>query len=211
MICIEPPRTGRFCPMRLSCLPSLNTTVEPGPVLNRRLLWLNTSTAMSADDNDAVDQKYSSTHQAKLAVHERDRYTCIGCRESFEDISHLDVDHVIPRGQGGSNAIRNKASECRRCHEAKHGERDHAPTVRFTSTGDMIEQDFYWFRHLWKHQFPALTELAVDYRIEPVFNIADSAAYQAWHVPLGDLRRLDEVLADMDDLRYVPLGAAHYM
>ena len=51
----------------------------------------------------------------------------------------------------------------------------------------------------------------VDYRIEPVFNIADSAAYQAWHVPLGDLRRLDEVLADMDDLRYVPLGAAHYM
>lgn len=166
---------------------------------------------MSTDNHNSTDRKYSSTHQAKLAVHERDRRTCIGCRESFKDISHLDVDHVIPRGQGGSNTLRNKASECRRCHEAKHGERDHAPTVRFTSTGDMEDKDFYWFRHLWKHLFPSLTELAVDYRIEPLFNIADSAAYQAWHVPLGDLRRLDEVLADMDDLTYVPMGVEHYM
>jgi len=165
---------------------------------------------MSAD-NRGTTEEYSSSYQAKLAVHERDRHTCIGCRKSFTDISHLDVDHVVPRGQGGSNSIRNKASECRRCHEAKHGERDHAPTVRFISTGDMIEEDFFWFKHLWNRQFPALTELALNYRVEPIFNIANSADYQAWHIPLGDLRRLDEVLAEMDDIKYVPLGAANYM
>jgi hypothetical protein len=166
---------------------------------------------MSTEDNEPSEKKYSNTYQAKIAVHERDQYTCIGCRESFEDDSHLDVDHVIPIGKGGPNTIRNKATECRRCHEAKHEERDHAPTVRFTSTGDMIDKDFAWFRHLWKQQFPAVTEVALDRKIEPVFNIAENRPYQAWHISLGDLRRLDEVLAKMDGIDYIPLGAAHYM
>lgn len=164
---------------------------------------------MSTENHTTADRSHSSNYQAKLAVHKRDQHTCIGCRETFDDISHLDVDHVIPRGQGGPNTIRNMASECRRCHEAKHGERDHAPTARFASTGDMIDKDFYWFTHLWKHQFPVLTELAVDHRVEPVFNIADKADYQAWHVPLGDLRRLDEMLSDMD-VTYVPMGNPPY-
>jgi len=165
----------------------------------------------TGEDENAPDKQYSSTYQAKLAVHERDRYTCICCREKFDDISHLDVDHVIPVGKGGPNTIRNKATECRRCHEAKHGERDHAPTVRFMSTGDMIQKDFRLFRHLWNCQFPALSELALDHRIEPVFGLANSAPYQAWHIPLGELRRLDEVLAERDDIQYSPLGAHHYM
>lgn len=164
---------------------------------------------MSADNHNTAE-RYSSTYQTKLAVHERDQCTCIGCKESFDEISSLDVDHVIPRGQGGSDTIRNKASECRRCHEAKHGERDHAPTVRFRSTKDMIKKDFRWYNHLWKHQFPVLTELA-GHRIDLLFDIAEGADYDAWHVPLGDLRRLDEILADMDDLTYVPMGSAPHM
>jgi len=73
----------------------------------------------------------------------------------------------------------------------------------------MIDKDFIWFRHLWKHQFPVLTELATSHRIEPVFNIAEEADYQAWHVPLGDLRRLDEKLSSMD-VTYVPMGKAPF-
>jgi hypothetical protein len=168
---------------------------------------------MSMDDRDLSSEgdEESSAYRTKIAVHERDQYTCICCRESFDDISHLDVDHVISVGKGGPNTIRNKATECRRCHEAKHGERDHAPTVRFMSTGDMIQKDFRWFRHLWKQQLPALSELALNHRIEPVFNIADDRTYQAWHIPLGELRRLDEVLADMDEVSYASLFAHNYM
>ncbi len=158
---------------------------------------------MSAEDDEPSESKYSTTYQSKLAVHERDRYRCIGCRESFEDISDLDVDHIIARGIGGANTIRNKATECRRCHEAKHGEREHAPTVRFMSTGNMIDKDFRWFRHLWGQLFPAVSELALNYRIEPKFNIAGA---RAWHIPLGDLRRLDEVLTEMDGIEYDALG-----
>lgn len=162
-------------------------------------------------NNEPTSTNRSTAYQAKLAVHARDRYTCIGCRESFDDPSKLDVDHIISRGQGGSNAIRNKASECRRCHEAKHGERDHAPTIRCVSTGDMINKDFVWFKHFWKRQLPALFELALDYRVKPYCGLAESKSYTAWHIPLGDLRRLDDVLVNMDDLKYVPMGVAHYI
>lgn len=168
---------------------------------------------MSKTDGPSNNSRseYSPTYKAKLAVHERDRFTCICCRETIEDASDLDTDHVIARGKGGPDTIRNKATMCRRCHEAKHGERDHAPTVRFVSTGDMIEKDFRWFRHFWKKQFPSLTEFALDRRIKPVFNIADDVPYEAWHIPVGELRRLDDVLADMDDVRYSGMKAHHYM
>lgn len=162
-------------------------------------------------EQDGSTSPSSTVYEMKLAVHERDRYICICCRESFEDASNLDSDHIIPEGKGGPNTIRNQASECRRCHEAKHGERDHAPTVRFMSTGDMIDKDFRWFRQLWKQQFPALTELALSHRVEPKFNLADEAPYQAWHIPLGELRRLDEVLAEIEEVHYAPLGAHNYM
>jgi hypothetical protein len=79
------------------------------------------------------------------------------------------------------------------------------------STGDMIDKDFRWFRHWWKQQLPALSEIALNHRIQPVFNIAESAPYQAWHIPLGDLRRLDELLAKRDDAEYASLRAAEYM
>lgn len=165
---------------------------------------------MSMNDQQRQTQKNSSHYQAKLAVHERDRNQCLNCREGFDDLSHLDVDHKIPRGRGGANTLTNLSSLCRRCHEAKHGERSHAPTVRFKSTGDMKDKDFRWFRQLWKQQFPALTETILNEPIEPKFNLSD-APYRAWHIPLGDLRRLDEVLAKRDDLEYAPLGAHNYM
>jgi hypothetical protein len=74
----------------------------------------------------------------------------------------------------------------------------------------MKDKDFRWFRQLWKQQFPALTETILNEPIEPKFNLSD-APYRAWHIPLGDLRRLDEVLAKRDDLEYAPLGAHNYM
>jgi hypothetical protein len=163
---------------------------------------------MSTNDQEPTDERYSSTYQRKLIVHERDQNTCLCCGEVFEDTSHLDVDHNVPRGRGGPNTISNKMTLCRRCHEAKHGERDHAPTVRFISTGDMIEKDFSWYRHLWTEQLPALTEVVLKDRIVPKFALSEN---EAWHIPIGDLRRLDKVLAEKDRISYAPREAHHYM
>jgi len=63
-------------------------------------------------NNEPTSTNRSIAYQAKLAVHARDGYTCIGCRESFDDPSKLDVDAIISWGQGGSNAIPNGGSEC---------------------------------------------------------------------------------------------------
>jgi|APHM01.1.fsa_nt_gi HNH endonuclease. len=155
--------------------------------------------------NSRLRQKKSSiAYQSKLAVHKRDKYTCKNCLESFNDASHLDADHSVPRGQGGSNVIQNKSSLCRICHKAKHKERDHARTVRFESTGDMPDKEFDWFVNFWKHQLPALSTLPVNYSYEmqPKFNLAESKSYSAWHIPLGDLRKLDQALSDIDGLDY---------
>jgi hypothetical protein len=63
-------------------------------------------------NNEPTSANRSIAYQAKLAVHAWDRYTRIGCRESFDDPSKLDVDAIIPRGQGESNAIPNRSSGC---------------------------------------------------------------------------------------------------
>lgn len=166
---------------------------------------------MSTEEQEPTNQEYSSDYQAKLMVHERDRNQCLNCREVFEDTSHLDVDHNVARGKGGSNAVSNKATLCRRCHEAKHDQREHAPTVRFQSTGNMPENDFRWFRHLSSEQFPAFTEIVVSDQVVPKFNLAEHSAYEAWHIPLGDLRRLDKALTERDDITYASMKAHHYM
>ena len=150
------------------------------------------------DDESMSNQPQSVPSEVKLAVHERDRNTCIGCQESFQTAEELDVHHIVQRGVAGPDTLRNKASLCRRCHEAVHGERDHAPTIRIESTGDMIDKDFAWFRHFFTNQVPAITEVATGHRVEPMFNHAESAPYEAWHISLGELRQMAKILTRMD-------------
>jgi rhodanese-related sulfurtransferase len=56
-----------------------------------------------------------------------------------------------------------------------------------------------------------MSAVVADYRIKPVFDIADNAEYRAWHIPMGDVRRLDEVLSSTEELKYRAMGAHHYM
>lgn len=77
------------------------------------------------------------------AVHERDRGQCVNCRASGPDVT-LDVHHIVPRGQGGSDRLSNLALLCRQCHDAAHGNGT-APTVQFSSTGNMDTDSFQIF------------------------------------------------------------------
>lgn len=78
--------------------------------------------------------------ETKEAVHERDRGQCANCRASGSDVT-LDVHHIVPRGQGGSNRMPNLTLLCRQCHDAAH-EQATAPTVDFRSTGNMSTASF---------------------------------------------------------------------
>lgn len=169
------------------------------------------STEKTATQIDGVGEQPSETnnrdqtYQNKRAVHERDQRQCICCRKNFDDIGDLDVHHIVPKGVAGPDTIRNKGSLCRRCHEAMHGERDHAPTIRWKSTGDMTDDEFKLYTQFWTEQIPALSSVVLDHKITPKIGIA-SAPYKAWHIPTGEVRRLDEVLTTMDVV-YAPLDA----
>jgi hypothetical protein len=52
----------------------------------------------------------------------RDNYRCRNCGDKFvpENDVYLDIDHKIPKSDGGSHSLDNLQSLCRQCHAAKH-------------------------------------------------------------------------------------------
>lgn len=166
---------------------------------------------MSSDDRRGTNSPPTATNGietpriVKGAVHERDRNRCINCGTTLESAETLDVDHIVPRGVGGSEAYRNLGTLCRQCHDAKHGE-GLAPTVELQSTGKMDGIEFDYFVHLMQEMLPAAA-LVVDVRLQPKFNLDDR---DVWHLPVGDCRRLDKALSKKVD-QYRSLQAADYM
>jgi hypothetical protein len=71
----------------------------------------------------------------------------------------------------------------------------------------MDQREFSYFKHFFKHQLPALTGLICEPGVDPLFNIAEQ---KHWHIPIGDVRRLDSTLRD-ENVTYQSLKAADYM
>lgn len=141
----------------------------------------------------------------KQITHERDRYRCLNCRATEEVVREFHMDHITPRGWGGSERLPNKATLCDRCHRAKHGECI-APTVRLMSTGTMTDTEFAWFKHLMRVMLPALARQA-NVKMRPKFDLAGE---DEWAIPLGDIRALDDELAERDD-NYASLKTHEFM
>ena len=57
------------------------------------------------------------TNETRKRVYRRDHFRCALC----DSTDGLQVHHVIPRGQGGSNNVRNLITLCWRCHGTAHG------------------------------------------------------------------------------------------
>lgn len=123
---------------------------------------------------------YANDREAtRKAVRLRDRDQCMNCRASGKNIT-LDIHHIVPRGQGGSDRMRNLVMLCRQCHDAAH-EKCMAPTVDFRSTGNMQEEEFTLYRAF--------------------FDGVPSARYdpetKTWRVPTADMELLVESLNDL--------------
>ena len=46
-------------------------------------------------------------------------YRCRVCQRKMNHPDALTIDHIVPRGMGGSNANQNLQLLCKRCHRAK--------------------------------------------------------------------------------------------
>jgi hypothetical protein len=159
----------------------------------------------SDSKGESDKQQHEDNYRTKEAIHERDHQQCTNCLTSRNAADTFDVDHHVPRGVGGSELYRNKGTLCRRCHDAKHGN-GIAPTVQFQSTGQMTDEEFILFRQFLKKMLPALAhEYGVT--IQPKFNLDGN---EAWHCPLGDIRRLDRQLNETVD-PYRSLQASEWM
>ncbi len=57
--------------------------------------------------------------QVKLKVIRKYDFKCIYCKTEGSNNNYLTVDHVFPKGHGGTNAQNNLACCCRDCNRKK--------------------------------------------------------------------------------------------
>ncbi|WP_131669528.1 HNH endonuclease [Psychrobacter pygoscelis] len=55
----------------------------------------------------------------RKTVLERDDYLCVICRDTGVLIPATDVDHIVPKAQGGTDDSNNLQSLCKSCHRRK--------------------------------------------------------------------------------------------
>lgn len=118
-------------------------------------------------------QDWKATREA---IKIRDRNQCMNCGDSGEETS-LDLHHIVPRGQGGSDRISNLILLCRQCHEAAHEERL-APTVDFRTGGQMQEEEFEIYRKF----------------LQKIPSARYDSDHKKWRVPVADMELLVESL-----------------
>ena len=75
-----------------------------------------------SDDLDVVQEAFIRRNLDRLRLHhgERQNWRCAACTRSRP----LELDHILPRGRGGSDTIANTNLKCRECHAGKHGVRE---------------------------------------------------------------------------------------
>lgn len=76
---------------------------------------------------------YANTHARVLA---RDGYTCQCCKGKRKD-SHLEVHHILPRSQGGSDDAENLVTLCHTCHTKLHAGKIHPKLGKGKPVGNL--------------------------------------------------------------------------
>lgn len=78
-------------------------------------------TASEADYGDSIQQKpnFSITPKLRFEILERDGFRCQLCGATAQHRSRLEVDHKVPKKQGGSNEPDNLWTLCFSCNRGK--------------------------------------------------------------------------------------------
>jgi hypothetical protein len=72
-----------------------------------------------------TNSRPSDWNKRRELILERDEYKCQNCGQSY---SNLEVHHIVPLENGGSNSIGNLTTLCQDCHGSIHSNSKTAPT-----------------------------------------------------------------------------------
>ena len=61
----------------------------------------------------------------RLAIYIRDEFRCLSCNRDLRDAAPVEInlDHLIPRSEGGTNDASNLVTACKRCNSARGAKR----------------------------------------------------------------------------------------
>lgn len=117
------------------------------------------------------DYQQGALYQKELRsfIFSRSEGKCVYCGAKAEEI-----DHVVPRSNGGTNSTYNLVAACRRCNEKKSN-------LSLKAFGKLMGRDY---SHLEPKKLPkdaAIVQSARNYMIKEITNIIpDTKSYEAW-------------------------------
>lgn len=93
----------------------------------RRVYWLKYRSYLRICRRATLARQYEhsvipkgiNNDRLRFEVFQRDNFTCQACGRTPKDGVPLEVDHIVPRSLGGSNAIDNLQVLCKQCNIGK--------------------------------------------------------------------------------------------
>ena len=118
-----------------------------------------------------TDYQRGSLYQTKLRdfIFSRSKGKCFYCDEKAEEI-----DHIIPKSNGGTNSIYNLVASCRSCNERKSN-------LTLKAFGKLVGKDFSKLEPKKLPKDAAIVQSARDYMVIEISKlVADTKSYDAW-------------------------------
>ena len=130
-------------------------------------------TAQMASDTKlwGNDYQQGNLYQKEIRsfIFSRSDGKCVYCGAKAEEI-----DHVIPRRNGGTNSTYNLVATCRSCNEKKSN-------LTLKAFGKLMHKDYSHLEPKKLHKDAAIVQSARNYMVREITNIIpDTKSYEAW-------------------------------
>ena len=127
---------------------------------------------MTSDDNlVGTDYQQGPLYQKELRsfIFNRSNNQCIYCGAKAEEI-----DHIIPRNNGGTNSVYNLVASCKSCNEKKSN-------LTLKEFGKLMGKDFSYLTPKKLPKDASIVQIARNYMVKEITKLVpDTKSYNAW-------------------------------